>query len=91
VRLAIRRGGSGEIYYRRRIANNIDSTLVRRYRWGGQLTGYLKLKSGWPHRIRRGRGTGPAKRSTIIGKNIGLAAYRLRTVGVLAAVWTDLE
>ena len=80
MRLAIRRGGSGEIYYRRRITNNIDSTLVRRHRWGGIA------KSGWPHRIRRGRGTGPAKRSTIIGKNIGLAAYRLRTVGVLAAV-----
>ena len=57
------KGGSGEIYYRRYITNNIDSTLVR-----------------------RGRGTGPAKGSTIIGKDIGLAAYRLRAVGVLAAV-----
>jgi hypothetical protein len=36
--------------------------------------------------VRRGRGTGPAKGSTIIGKDIGLAAYRLRAVGVLAAV-----
>jgi hypothetical protein len=36
--------------------------------------------------VRRGRGTGPVKRSTIIGKNIGLAAYRLRAVGILAAV-----
>jgi hypothetical protein len=53
---------------------------------GGTASLVIRKKFGWPHRIRKGCDTGPDREFIIIGKNIGLAAYRLRVVGILAVV-----